>query len=548
MWITGIVVCFGWLFSLCFHEFSHALVAYLGGDKTIKNKGYLTFNLFKYTQAGSSLILPLVFILIGGIALPGGAVYVNHSLLRDRYWSSLVSAAGPISNILFALLLLIPFKLFNNDLNFDSIFNDFSYINLFFSSLAYLIYLQVFATLFNSIPIPPFDGYGTIEPWLPINIKAKMNQYGNYGYFLILGLFFFVPRFSSFFFNLLRGICNFLGVPELLVVRGQILFYHPINKAIAIIIIVIIGYMLRFNENTWYQKGSSLRRRGNSEKAISAYKKAIKIKPDYADAWLQKAHSLFDLKRYQEALESYQQVIKLEPKHHNAWVNLGHVYSNLENYEKAIAAYQKAIALNNDAQNDSSFKYLSDLLFYLDRKEEAIDLLDRGLNLTPKSQDLWLTKARYLYKLEKYRATIETCNRGLEIAPKSTQLKYYLALALHKLKKSSAAKDIFSKILAIDSQDILALSGQADIYYSEQNYTAAINNYQKIIEAQPENSPAWYNQACCYALQKKSIKAIAALRKAIELDPSNQELAKNDKDFICLQSDRDFQALITTSN
>ena len=548
MWITGIVVCFGWLFSLCFHEFSHALVAYCGGDKTVKNKGYLTFNLFKYTQAGSSLILPLVFILIGGIALPGGAVYVNHSLLRDRYWSSLVSVAGPLSNILFALLLLIPFKLFNNDTNLDSIFNDYSYINLFLSSLGYLIYLQVFATLFNSIPIPPFDGYGTIEPWLPVNIKAKMNQYGNYGYYLILGLFFFVPRFGSFFFNLIRGICNFLGIPELLVVRGQMLFYHPINKAIAIIIIIIIGYMLRFNENTWYQKGNSLRRREESAKAISAYEKAIKIKPDYADAWLQKAHSLFDMKKYEEALESYQQVIKLEPESHNAWLNLGHVYHNLGNYEKAIAAYQEAINLDNNAQSDSSFKYLSDLLFYLDRKEEAIAVLDQGINLIPESKDLWLIKARYLYKLEEYQATIEICNRGLDLYPESTQLKYYLALALHKLEKSSEAKDIFSKILTLDPENCSALSGQADIYYSEQNYTAAINNYQKIIELEPNNSHAWYNQACCYALQKKFTKAIAALQKAIELDSSNKELAKNDEDFVCLQSDLDFQALITTSN
>jgi Zn-dependent protease len=92
----------GWILSLCFHEFSHALVAYWGGDTTVKDKGYLTFNPLKYTEPGLSLIMPLIFILIGGIGLPGGAVYINHRLLRDRYWASYVSAAGPFSNILFA--------------------------------------------------------------------------------------------------------------------------------------------------------------------------------------------------------------------------------------------------------------------------------------------------------------------------------------------------------------------------------------------------------------------------------------------------------------
>lgn len=42
--MTFTIVFFGWIFSLCLHEFSHALVAYFGGDHTVREKGYLTFN------------------------------------------------------------------------------------------------------------------------------------------------------------------------------------------------------------------------------------------------------------------------------------------------------------------------------------------------------------------------------------------------------------------------------------------------------------------------------------------------------------------------
>ena len=48
--LTFVIVLIGWIFSLCLHEFSHTLVAYLGGDTTVKDKGYLTFNPLKYTH------------------------------------------------------------------------------------------------------------------------------------------------------------------------------------------------------------------------------------------------------------------------------------------------------------------------------------------------------------------------------------------------------------------------------------------------------------------------------------------------------------------
>src|SRR5512138_3379012 len=94
------IVLFGWIFSLCLHEFSHALVAYIGGDYTVKEKGYLTFNPLKYTNRLHPLILPLLFLPIGGIRLPGGAVYIE----RERILSAM-SPAGPAASLLIAIIL-----------------------------------------------------------------------------------------------------------------------------------------------------------------------------------------------------------------------------------------------------------------------------------------------------------------------------------------------------------------------------------------------------------------------------------------------------------
>ncbi len=67
----------GWVVSVCLHEFAHAIVAYVGGDKSVASSGYLTLDPLKYAHPLLSVVIPAVFIALGGFALPGGAVLIN---------------------------------------------------------------------------------------------------------------------------------------------------------------------------------------------------------------------------------------------------------------------------------------------------------------------------------------------------------------------------------------------------------------------------------------------------------------------------------------
>src|SRR3954451_23110210 len=72
----------GWIVSLCLHEFAHALVAYRSGDLGVAERVYLPLNPLKYTHPLLSIVLPVVFLLIGGLGLPGGAVWVDRHAAR----------------------------------------------------------------------------------------------------------------------------------------------------------------------------------------------------------------------------------------------------------------------------------------------------------------------------------------------------------------------------------------------------------------------------------------------------------------------------------
>ena len=199
--MTFLIVLLGWVFSLCLHEFSHALVAYLGGDYTVKDKGYLTFNPLKYTHPVYSLLFPMIFLLMGGIGLPGGAVYIEKWRLKSRQWETAVSLAGPFSNALLALILGLILRL--GPVSASGIW----------PGLAFLAFLQISAVVLNLIPLPPFDGFGAIEPYLSMNIRMKLAQTQGMLSWVVLILLWQVRFIGNLFWGFVSLLARLVGVP-----------------------------------------------------------------------------------------------------------------------------------------------------------------------------------------------------------------------------------------------------------------------------------------------------------------------------------------------
>ena len=203
-----IVIFFGWIFSLCLHEFSHALAAYHGGDTTVREKGYLTFNPIKYAHPMLSLVIPVIILLLGGIGLPGGAVYIETQRIRNRYWLSATSLAGPTANWVVAIVLGVLLNVLPAS----------SYI---LPGISFLLILQIWAVLINLIPIPQLDGYGVIEPFLSPAIRMQMDRIRPFGVWALLLALWYVPFIGDFFWNAIYVIASVFGVDWNLVVQGQ---------------------------------------------------------------------------------------------------------------------------------------------------------------------------------------------------------------------------------------------------------------------------------------------------------------------------------------
>ncbi len=207
VWVFVFVV-FGWLVSLCLHEFGHAYSAWRFGDHDVAVRGYLTLNPLKYANPGLSLGLPLLFIALGGIGLPGGAVWVRTWQMTPRQ-RTIVSLAGPFANVVLAGVLLTATALFYDGTHF-----------VFWAAMAFLGFLQVTALLLNLLPVPGLDGYGALEPHLSRELQAKLNPVKQWGLFVLLILL-FVPLLNKVFFGVVSDVVGLTGVDQYLVGWGN---------------------------------------------------------------------------------------------------------------------------------------------------------------------------------------------------------------------------------------------------------------------------------------------------------------------------------------
>lgn len=198
----------GWVVTLCLHEFAHAFTAWRFGDHDVPVRGYLTLNPLKYSNPLLSIVLPVLIIAIGGIGLPGGAVWVRTSFMTKSQ-RTLVSLAGPFTNLAFAVLLLVPTALLVDQEH-----------AVFWRAMAFLGFLQVTAFVLNMLPVPGLDGYGALEPHLNPQTQGALEPAKQWG-LLVLVVLLFTPQLNRWFFELVFWFVELFGVPGWLAMQGM---------------------------------------------------------------------------------------------------------------------------------------------------------------------------------------------------------------------------------------------------------------------------------------------------------------------------------------
>jgi Zn-dependent protease len=186
-WIFGFSLA-GWIISLCLHEFMHSVVALAGGDVSVRARGYLTLNPLRYTNWVFSLLIPVILLIAGGIPLPGGAVLIENHRLRRRYWSSLVSAAGPLTNLVLAIVLTL-------------VVAHVDMPDTLAAAISFLAVIQFIGFILNLLPVPGLDGFGILDPYLPASFHRLIAPWRAWAMLILFVLIWQVPQVNTIVFT-----------------------------------------------------------------------------------------------------------------------------------------------------------------------------------------------------------------------------------------------------------------------------------------------------------------------------------------------------------
>lgn len=205
------------ILSLGAHEAAHAWAALKCGDPTARDLGRLTLNPIPHIDPFMTVILPAVlFFSSGGRMMFGGAKPVPVQFHRLRHpWRdmSLVALAGPLSNLVIATLLIAGCRLFVETGWYNGAAAEEwnRPADLLPRVLLLSAFYNVLLFVFNLVPIPPLDGSRVMAWLLPSNLRESYVALERWGMFIVFGLLYLSPQFSSFVRGSVRAVEGWIG-------------------------------------------------------------------------------------------------------------------------------------------------------------------------------------------------------------------------------------------------------------------------------------------------------------------------------------------------
>ena len=248
------------------------------------------------------------------------------------------------------------------------------------------------------------------------------------------------------------------------------------------------------------------------DNAIDSYKKALKIKPDYAEAYYNLGVVLRVKGDLEAAIDSYKQALKIKPDYAVVYNNMGNALKDKGDLETAIDSYKQALKIKPDFAE--AYNNMGIALMDKGDLETAIDSYKQALKINPDYAKAYYNLGDVLGVKGDLEAAIDSYKQALKLKPDYAEAYYNLGDVLKKKGDLEAAIDIYKQALKINPDYAVVYNSMGNALRDKGDLEAAIKSYKQALKIKPDYAVAYKNICDAYEKSNKLTELSEVISRA----------------------------------
>ncbi len=215
---------------------------------------------------------------------------------------------------------------------------------------------------------------------------------------------------------------------------------------------------------------------------------------------------------YDESIKFHEMLIEDSPYSFLAWFNLGHAYMGLGLYENAMDAFSYVIAI--DDTFDPAYICSGDVLFMLDKNDEALVFYHDAIKLSKPNKELYLKTAACYEKLGDLTKSRSYLRKAISVDPYYDEAFFRIGETYRFEDNWTKAIPSFERAVKLNKDNIDYLTALADAYMSINEGDSAVEIFERIFQLDPQTKQNWINLASAYFNVENFRKTFQVLTEA----------------------------------
>ena len=287
-------------------------------------------------------------------------------------------------------------------------------------------------------------------------------------------------------------------------------------------------------------RGVTYREKHDFDKAIQNYDKAIEIKPDYADAYNNRGVAYVEKHDFDKAIQNYDKAVEINPRLAEAYNNRGNAYVKKRDFDTAIQDLTTTIEIKPDYAE----AYCNRGIAYGEKRDfdKAIQDYDKAIEIKPDYAEAYNNRGVAYVEKGDFDTAIQDLTTAIEIKPDYAEAYNNRGIAYGEKRDFDTAIQDLTTTIEIKPDYAEAYNNRGNAYVGKRDFDTAIQDYGKAIEIKPDYADAYYNRGITYGEKRDFDTAIQDFTTTIEIKPDYAE-AYNNRGIAYLEK-RDFDTAI----